>query len=102
MPVVLGHPPAVAQPDAEVAVQDADDVIGLPGPEDLPVPGIVTQEADLGEHDGQVSGHGQLPPRVADQDEGGPPAGQQRGRDADLPRVIARAAVQQAGLPDLS
>ena len=54
--VVLADPPAVAQPDAQVAKQDAEDVVGLTGAEDLTVPGIVTQEADLGEHTGQEHG----------------------------------------------
>jgi hypothetical protein len=62
VPVVLADPPAVAQADTEVAEQDAKDVVGPPGAEDLPVPGVVAKEADLSEHDGQERGHRQLPP----------------------------------------
>jgi hypothetical protein len=38
-------------------VQDSEDVIGSPGAEDLPVPGVMAEEADLGEHHGQKRGH---------------------------------------------
>ena len=72
--VVLTDPPAVAQPDAQVAEQDAEDVVASPGAEDLLVPGVVAQEADLGEHDGQEYGHRQLPPRVAYHDKAAHPA----------------------------
>ena len=62
MAAVLGDPPAVAEPDAEIAVQNAEDVTDLPGAGDLPVPGVVAQEPGLSEHDGQECGYGQLPP----------------------------------------
>src|SRR5258708_5256180 len=50
MAVVLVHPPAVAQPDAQVAEQDAGHVAGPPGAENLPVPGVMAQEPAPGEH----------------------------------------------------
>ena len=53
------------------------DVTGPPGAEDLPVPGVVAQKADLGEHHRQERGHRKLPPRVAHQDESGPSGGEQ-------------------------
>jgi len=62
MAAVLSDPPAVAEPDAEIAVQDAEDVADPPGAGDLPMPGVVTQEPGLSEHDGQERSHGQLPP----------------------------------------
>src|SRR5262249_7159419 len=62
MAAVLGDPPAVAEPDAEIAVQNAEDVADLPGAGDLPVPGVVAQEPGLSEHNGQEPGYGQLPP----------------------------------------
>jgi hypothetical protein len=37
-------------------------VVGPAGPEDLPVPGLVPEEADLAEHRRQVHRHQQLPP----------------------------------------
>jgi hypothetical protein len=60
--VVLAGPPAVAQSDAQIAEQDARDAAGPPGAEDLPVPGIVSQEPDLGEDHRQERGYRELPP----------------------------------------
>jgi hypothetical protein len=97
--VVLIDPPVVAQPDAEVTEQDAKDVAGPPGGEDLPVPGVVAQEAHLGEHHCQEHRHRQLPPRVAHHDEGGPSGGQQHDGGRDLPDVIPATPLQQPGLP---
>jgi hypothetical protein len=101
MAVVLADPPAVAQPDAQVAEQDAGDIVGPPGAEDLAVPGVMAQEPDLGEDHRQERGHRELPPRVAQQNEYGPSGGQQPDGDRDLPDVVARPPVQQPGLPDL-
>ena len=101
VPVVLADPPAVAQPDAQVAEQDADHVVGPPGAEDLPMPGVVAEEADLGEHHCQEGAHRQLPPRIAHQDEGSPSGCQRDGGDRDLPEVIPRAPLQQPSLLDL-
>ena len=56
MAVVLVGPPGVAQPDAEVAKQDAGYIAGPPGAEDLPVPGVMAQEPDLGEYHRQERG----------------------------------------------
>src|SRR5512146_2512021 len=50
MPVVLAGPPAVADPGAEVSARHAEDGVGPPGAEDLTVPGIVAEEAELGEN----------------------------------------------------
>jgi hypothetical protein len=43
-------------------VDQAGQVVGAFGAEDLPVSGVVADEPDLGEHDGQHGGDGQLPP----------------------------------------
>jgi len=59
---MFGDPPAVAEPDAQIAEQDAEDVADPPGTGNLPVPGVVAQEPDLCEHDGHERGHPQLPP----------------------------------------
>jgi hypothetical protein len=65
MAVVPVNPPAVAQPDSQVAEQDAGDVAGPPGAENLPVPGVVAQEPGLGEdhrqEHGTASCHLELP-----------------------------------------
>ena len=101
MAVVLVDPPAVAQPDAQVAEQDAEDVAGPPGAENLPVPGVVAQEPDLGEDHRQERGHRQLPPRVAHHHKDGPSGGQRRGGGRDLPGVVPGAPLQQPRLLDL-
>ena len=62
MPVVLAGPPVVAEPGAEVAAREAEDGVGPPGAEDLAVPGIVAEEAELGEDGRQEHRVSQLPP----------------------------------------
>jgi hypothetical protein len=99
--VVLGHPPVEAHPAEQVGVQQADPVVGPPGPEDLPVPGVVADEGDLGEDDRQEGSRGQLPPRLPDDGEGDPPGGQQGQVETDPGPIPAPPAVQQAGLLDL-
>jgi hypothetical protein len=64
------------------------------------VSGVVGQEPDLGEHHGQEDGDRELPPRVADQHEGQPAAGQKRRGDGDAPQVVAATTIQQAGRLD--
>ena len=95
--VVLVDPPAVAQPDGQVAVHEADQVVGPLRPEDLPVPGVVADEPDLGEHHRQERGDRELPPRVPEEHERRPPAGQQRAGDGDLRQVVPGPPPQQAG-----
>jgi hypothetical protein len=51
VPVVLGRPPAVAEPDQQIAVDAADQVVGALGPGDLAVPSVMPDEPGLGEHD---------------------------------------------------
>ena len=101
MAVVLADPPAITQPDAEIANQDAEDVAGSPGARNLPVPGVVAQKPGLGKHHRQERGHRKLPPRVSHQDEDSPSGGQQRGRDRDLPDVAPGPPFQQPRLLDL-
>ena len=101
MAVVLVNPPAAAQPDSQVAEQDAGDIAGPAGAENLPVPGVVAQEPDLGEDHRQEHGHRELPPRVARHDEDGPSGGQHPDGEGDLPGVVARPPLQQPGFLDL-
>ena len=92
---VLVHPPAIAQPDPEVARQQAERVGAPAGPEHLLVAGVVAEEAELGEHHAEEHRRQQLPPGGSDEHEGDP-AGQAEGdRDGDLERVVARAPAQQ-------
>ena len=102
MTVVLGDPSATAQTDDQIAEQKAGHVAGPLRAENLPVPGVMAQEADLGEHHGQERGHPQLPPRVTHQDQGPRPGGQQHRGGRDLPELVTRAALQQPGLHDLT
>jgi hypothetical protein len=44
--VVLGHPPAKADPDQQAGMGQTDPVIGPPGPEQLPVPGMTPTPAN--------------------------------------------------------
>jgi hypothetical protein len=64
--VVLVHPPSIAQSDREVAVQQAEDVAGATGPEDLLVASVVAEEGHLGERNAQNDGRRQLPPGPPD------------------------------------
>ena len=62
MPAVLAGPPAVAEPGAEVAARDTEEVVGPPGAEDLAVPGIVAEKAELGKGSGEEDRDSHLPP----------------------------------------
>jgi hypothetical protein len=101
MVVVLGDPPAEAHPDQQVGVDEADQVVGTPGTEDLAVAGVVADECELGEHHRQVEGGQELPPGIPQDGEGGPPTGEQGKVEADPGRIPATPAIQQPGLLDL-
>jgi hypothetical protein len=100
--VVFVDPPAVAQPDGQIAVQQADQVVGPLGPEDLPVPGVVADERDLGERHRQERGHRELPPRVTQQHEARPTRGQQSTGRGNLGQVVDGSPVEQASGLDLA
>ena len=74
---MLADPPAEALPDKQVGADQPNQVVGPPGAEDLPVPGVVAHEGDLGEHHRQVGGGEELPPGVSEEEEGGPSGGEQ-------------------------
>jgi len=99
VPAVLAGPPADAESDAQIAAQDADDVVGPPGAEDLLVPGVMADEADLGEDHRQEHGGAQLPPRVRENGEHGPSGRQRQPGQRDLPGVVTWPPVQQSRLP---
>jgi hypothetical protein len=98
---MLADPPAEAHPDQQVGMDQPDQVVCAPGAEDLPVPGVVAHEGDLGEHHRQVGGSEQLPPGVSEEDEGGPSAGEQGAVGRHLGQVPSAPAVQQTGPLDL-
>lgn len=62
MPAVLAGPPAVAESGTEVAARDTKEVIGPAGAEDLAVPGIVAEKAELGKGSREEDRDTHLPP----------------------------------------
>ncbi len=98
MAVVLAHPVPEAEADAEVAQQEAEPTAERLGCADLPMARVVAEEAHLGEHDRQEHGHRDLPPGIADQEEGGPPSGQQRQGRHDPDGIPPGFALHQARL----
>jgi len=68
-----------------------------PRSEDLPVPGIVPDESELGEHHCQQSRGGQLPPGAAAEHQHDHARGEQRAVECDPRRVVAVPAPEQAG-----
>jgi hypothetical protein len=91
--VVLADPPAVAQPDEQVAKDEAGQAVAPPGAEGLPVAGVVAEEADLGEGGRQEDRGGELPPGVPQQQEGCPPRGEQDDGQGGLGGVVGRPPV---------
>src|SRR5215216_8023147 len=70
--VVLVHPPVEAHPDQQVGVDQADQVVGPAGAEQLAVAGVVADEGQLGEHHREVGGRQQLPPGGHEDEEDSP------------------------------
>jgi hypothetical protein len=62
MPAVLAGPPAVAESGAEVGARDTEEVVGPPRTEDLAVPGIMAEKADLGKGNREEDRDTHLPP----------------------------------------
>ena len=98
MAVVLGDPPAVAEPNQQVAVNPADRAVRALGAGDLAMPGVVPDEAGLGEHHSQEDRDQHLPPRPPEHGEHSPAGGQQHQVQADLEAVVDRPPPEQAGL----
>jgi hypothetical protein len=99
--VVLGHPPAKADPDQQVAMDQPDQVVGPAAAEDLAVAGVVADKGQLGRHHGQVGGREQLPPRRTQQKEPGHADGQQAQVAAHPGPVPAATPLQQPSLLEL-
>ena len=99
MAVVLGDPPAVAEPDQEAAMNPADQVVHTLGAGDLAMSGVVPDEAGLGEHHRQEGRHQHLPPRLPETGERSPAGRQQQQVHADLEAVVARPQPEQASFP---
>ena len=94
VPVVLAHPPPVAD-TGDRTVHVADQIVAPARGEDLPVAGIVPDERELGEHHREVHPGQQLPPGVAHNDEHGGSQHKQPDIGGDPPCVVPAAALQQ-------
>src|SRR4029450_2689155 len=81
--VVLGDPPAEADPDRQVGVDQPDPVVGPAGAEQLAVAGVVADEGELGEPHRQIGGGQELPPGFPEDGEGDPAGGEQGQVEAD-------------------
>jgi hypothetical protein len=81
-------------------VQQADDPAGAGGPEDLAVPGVVAEEAHLGEHRGQEDRHDELIPGVPEGEDSGPPGEEQHRQHDHGDDVVGAPAVEQTGRLD--
>jgi hypothetical protein len=92
--VVLVDPPAVTQPDAEVGVQHADEIVGFPGAEDLAMTRVVADETDLREQHREERGSEHLPPRLADHNERGPRTRKQHDDGGDAGSVETAASLE--------
>ncbi len=102
VPVVLVHPPAVAQ-TGEDARHDAGTPLVPPRrSEDLAVRRVVPEKAELGDGDREDRGHGQLGPGVAEQHEGHPSEGEREHRPRDPGPVPGQPAAHQPGRLHLS
>jgi hypothetical protein len=93
--VVLGNPPAEAQPDERVGHDEPEHLIAPARAENLVVPCIMADEAQLGEHHPHQWGDGEGHPRVADHDEQRPSGEEREDRQGDLHPVVAGPAVEQ-------
>ena len=100
VPVVLALPPAVADPHQQVRDEKTDPVVPPPGLEDLAMRCVVAEERELGHHDREYRAGQELPPAVADPDEGRHPG--QDGRDGtdQFGPVVAVPATHQAQVVD--
>jgi hypothetical protein len=77
-------------------VNPADQAVRTLGGEDLAVPGVVPDEAGLGEHHRQEDRDQHLPPRLSEHGERSPAGGQQHQVQADLEAVVDRPPPEQA------
>ena len=101
VPVVLVHPPGVADPHEEGGQHPADPVVRLAGAEDLPVRRLMAEEGELGEDDPQAGGDQQLQPRVLEQDQPGRGTAETDHQTTEQQSVEPGRAALEAGIPSL-
>ena len=102
MTVVLVHPVPVADARGQVGAGQAGQVVPPARSEDLAVADVMAQEANLGEHDGEVGGYEQLVPRVAENGDGGPTGGVEPAHQRHSQPGPPRGVLEQAGGADLA
>ena len=99
VPVVLVHPPAVA--DSHQRREDPPAaVVGWARVEDLAVGGLVPKEGELGKDQAQAAGQQQLQPGVLEQDHSGRAACQCQHQHCEDHHVEAAAATLQPSAAD--
>ena len=98
MCAVLRDPPAETHPDEDVADRKAKEPVRPSRTKDLVVPGVVADEAELGEGQSQEGGDRQGPPRVPDENQTGEPDAERRDRQRDHEAVVAEAPIEQTRL----
>jgi hypothetical protein len=100
VPVVLADPPAVAEPDQDVAQHLTEQVVGAAAGEHLLVPAVVAEERHLGEHDPEGNRGEHLPPRITDLPHRSPGQDVTEQGHGDADGVGRRPSVEQAGGTD--
>lgn len=98
VPVVVLHPPAEADPEHQVAVDQAEGLDELAGPGDLTVSRVVHEEGELLVPDGEPDrGQDHLPPGAAGEGQGRPAEGVHQPDHRDPGHVLARAGPHEPG-----
>jgi hypothetical protein len=78
-----------------------DPVIDAPGAGDLPVPGVMADKGELGEHHRQIGRGAQLPPGLANHNKADPAGSEQGQGEPDPGHIPAPPTLQQPSLLDL-
>jgi len=97
--IVLVEPPAVTEPEKQIRVQQAQELIAGRAAEDFLVAGVVNDEPELGEDEGKESGVAKFDPGImkfSDEHEGADEHGDIEENFSDVVRRLLR---QQAAVP---
>src|SRR5579863_960483 len=93
MVIVLIEPPAVTEAEKQIRVQQAQELIAAGTAENFLVAGVVNDEAELGEDEGEESGVAKLDPGIMkfrDEDEGADEHGDVEKHFSDVVRGLLR------------
>ena len=99
--VVLVDPPAVTQPDQQIADEQSEEIVDPLRSGDLLMTAVVPDEGDLGEGEAHHRGDEQLPPRIADEHEHDPGRGEPADRGDDAHRITAAPALEQLAITNI-